>query len=116
MIKSVIFAAVAGACTFVAGAAFADCDAKQENEVAKAIAEAARDYVPQSGGERYVDLPRCEGGGSRFDARFRYGVEHDGQNSWVEGRAVGRYDRVDRLIISRASDDVQAQDHARADN
>ncbi|ESQ93115.1 hypothetical protein ABAC460_02325 [Asticcacaulis sp. AC460] len=116
MIKSVIFAGVASVCALAAGSALADCDAKQESDVAKAVAEAAREYVPQDGGEQYVDLPLCEGGGSRFDARFRYGVERDGKNTWVEGRAIGRYDRVDRLIIKRASDDMQAQDHARADD
>jgi hypothetical protein len=116
MMKSVIFAGVAGVCALAAGSAFAECDSKQEAEVGKAIAEAARDYVPQKGEQRYVDLTTCDGGSSKFDARFRYSVERDGRTSWVEGEARGQYDRVDRLTVSRASDDNQAREHARADN
>ncbi|ESQ77271.1 hypothetical protein [Asticcacaulis sp. AC402] len=115
MIKHVIFAGVAGMCALGAGSAFADCDSTQEAVVGQAIADAARDYVPQSG-ERSLDLILCEGGGSRFEARFRYSVESDGRETWIEGKARGRYDRVEVFTVSRASPDLQTQDHARADN
>ena len=75
MIKSVIFAGVAGVCALTAGSALAECDSKQEAVVGKAIAAAAGDYVRDERGQRYVDLKSCDGGSSKFDARFRYSVE-----------------------------------------
>ena len=118
MMKSLILAALGGAGVLaLASPALAECDSKQEDMVGKAIAEAARDYVPADrNANRYVDLTTCDGGSTKFDARFRYSVERDGQVAWVEGEARGKDDRVNILTVNGSSRDLQARDHASTDD
>lgn len=115
MKTSLIAATVGGLCLLgFAGAASAECDSRQEAVVGKAIADSLQTQLPPERGQRFVDITRCEGGGSDFDARFRYSVEKDSGTSWVEGRAAGKGDRINDLTFTRVSPDREAQPHARA--
>lgn len=118
MMKSVLCAALTmTGFALLAGPAWAECDSRQEAMVGRAIAEKVEGQVPAEHrqGIRSIDLDRCEGGSTKFRAKFRYHIERDGKPAWVvEGEAVGKDDDVHDVRIVRSAPENPKQ-YARAD-
>ena len=119
MMKSVVLASLTLAgLTLASSPAWAECDARQEEMVGRAIAQKVEKNIPveERQGARAIDLDRCEGGSTKFRAKFRYHVEREGQKTWVvEGEANGKDDDVRDVRVARSAPETPRQ-YARADN
>jgi hypothetical protein len=97
--------------------AFAECDIVQGQQVGKAITRATQkdlSGVITPARKPVIDILRCEGGGSRFEATFRYSqINSDGQTVWIEGAAKGQYDTVTNIEYRKSSPQLQSRIESR---
>ncbi|WAC47491.1 hypothetical protein OVA03_12355 [Asticcacaulis sp. SL142] len=99
--------------------AFAECDIVQGQQVGKAITRATQkdlSGVITPARKPVIDILRCEGGGSRFEATFRYSqINSDGQTVWIEGTAKGQHDAVTDMEYRKSSPQLQSKLEPRKD-
>ncbi|WKL58121.1 hypothetical protein Q1W73_03835 [Asticcacaulis sp. ZE23SCel15] len=110
-LNAVLVAAAFGVLT--ASAAFAECDIMQGQQVGKAITRATQkdlSGVITPARKPVIDILKCEGGGSKFEATFRYSqIDADGQIVWIEGIAKGQHDAVTNIEYRKSSPQLQSR-------
>ncbi|MDC7676968.1 hypothetical protein [Asticcacaulis machinosus] len=112
MIKLTAIAVAAAFGTLMTTSAFAECDIIQGQQVGKAITRVTQkdlSGVITPARKPVIDILRCEGGGSKFEATFRYSqINSDGQTVWIEGTAKGQNDRISDIQYRKASPQLQS--------
>lgn len=112
MMKSVLATSAAVVLALAAVPALAECDARQEKAVGRAVVDAVSADAESTVGPLHkavVDLDRCEGGSVHFDTHFKVrAVTDDGKPVWIEGHARGVDDTVEAIQYRRASQELAA--------
>lgn len=119
MIKLTAIVVAAAFGTLMSTSAFAECDLIQGQQVGKAITRATQkdlSGVITPARKPVINILKCEGGGSKFEATFRYSqINSDGQTVWIEGTAKGQHDTVTNLEYRKSSPQLQSRLELRKD-